>query len=117
MYNDDKDKFAKLRALQSGQSTSDSGSDVRFWNYERHGDILGTIIRFDSFTHPQFGEQHTVIVQLADSNELVSAFLSGYLQEGMARHHAAEGDLVLIRYFGMQPGERFNRFQLEIQKA
>ena len=59
----------------------------------------------------------TIIVSLADSNELVSAFLSGWLQEGLRRQQAAVGDLILIQFFGKQEGERFNRFHLVIQKA
>ena len=63
---------------------------------------MGTIIKFDSFTHPSFGEQHTVIVRLAESNELVSGFLNSWLQEGLSRKQA---------------GERFIRYHLEIEKA
>jgi hypothetical protein len=117
MSQDNRDKFAKLRALQSGQTSNNTSDDVRFWSFEKDGDILGTIKGFKSFTHPVYGDQHTVIVRLADTDELVSAFLTGYLQQGMERQQAAEEDLILIRYFGKQPGERFNRFQLEIQKT
>jgi hypothetical protein len=83
---------------------------------KRMATIMGTINGFSSFTHPVYGEQHTVTVRLAESNELVSAFLSGWLQEGMNRKQAAMGDLILIQFFGKQAGERFNRFHLEIQK-
>ncbi|TAK61871.1 hypothetical protein [Methylobacter sp.] len=116
MYQDNNDKFAKLRAIASGQATASTAPDVRFWNFERDGNIMGTITGFNSFTHPVYGEQHTVIVRLAESGELVSAFLSGWLQEGMNRKQAAVGDLILIQFFGKQAGERFNRFHLEIQK-
>jgi hypothetical protein len=115
MYPNNTDPFARLRAIASGQHTANP--PVRFWNYEKDGDILGTIIGFDSVHHPQYGEQHTVIVQLADSNQLVSAFLNGYLQEGMRLQKAEVGDLILIQFLGKQPGERFNRFHLEIEKA
>lgn len=108
------DKFARLREIASDQATV---SDVKYWNFERDGSILGTIVEFGSFTHKVYGEQHTVIVRLADSGELVSAFLNGWLQEGLHRKRAAVGDLILIQFLGMRPGERFNRFYLEIEKA
>jgi hypothetical protein len=111
------DKFAKLRAIESGQATASAAPNVRFWNFERDGNIMGTIIEFNSLTHQVYSEQHTVIVRLADSDELVSAFLSGWLQEGMRRKQAAVGDLVLIQFLGRQAGERFNRYHLEIEKA
>ena len=111
------DKFAKLRAIESGQATASAAQNVRFWSFERDGNILGTIIEFNRFTHQFYGEQHTVTVRLADSDELVSAFLSGWLLEGMRRKQAAVGDLILIQFLGRQPGERFNRYHLEIEKA
>ena len=111
------DKFAKLRAIESGQAIASTAPNVRFWNYEKNGNIMGTIVDFNSFPHPVFGEQRTVIVSLADSNELVSAFLSGWLQEGLHRNKAKVGDRILIMYYGMRPGERFNRFRLEIDKT
>ena len=111
------DKFAKLRAIESGQLTVPTAPNVRFWSYERDGNILGTIIEFNSFMHQLYGEQHTVTVRLAESDELVSAFLSDWLQEGLSRKQAAVGDLILIQFFGRQAGERFNRYHLEIEKA
>ncbi len=116
MYQNNSDKFARLRTIESGQTMATTTQDVRFWSFEKDGNILGTITGFNSFEHPQYGEQHTVTVSLADSNELVSAFLSGWLQEGIRRQNAQVGDLVLIQFLGKQPGERFNRFHLEIQK-
>ena len=110
------DKFAKLRAIESGQATASTAPNVRFWTFEKDGNIMGTIVGFNSFMHPMYNEQHTVTVRLAESNELVSAFLNDWLQEGMRRKQAAVGDLILIRFFGRQAGERFNRFQLEIEK-
>jgi len=117
MYENDSDKFAKLKAIASGQVTTPTGPEVRFWNFERDGHVMGTITGFNGFTHPVYGEQHTVIVRLAESGELISAFLSDWLQEGLSRKHADLGDLILIQYFGKQPGERFNRFHLEIEKV
>jgi hypothetical protein len=72
--------------------------------------------RFRPPIHPFYDEQHTVNVCLEKSGELVSAFLNGWLQEGMRRKQAAVGDLILIQFLERQAGERFNRFQLEIQK-
>lgn len=111
------DKFAKLRAIQSGQTTVTNEQNAIFWSFEKDGDIMGTIVDFSSILHPTFGEQQTLIVRLADSNELVSAFMNGWLQEGLRRKQAAVGDLVLIKFLGKQTGERFNRYQLEIEKA
>lgn len=113
------DRFSRLKAIQLNQNThSDSVQKPRFWDFKIDGDVLGTIVEFNSFTNQQFGEQqqHTVVVRLADSNELVSAFLNPYLQEGMRRKQAAVGDLVLIQFFGKPAGERFNRYALEIEK-
>ncbi|OAI16456.1 hypothetical protein A1359_07330 [Methylomonas lenta] len=115
--NNENDKFARLRAIASDEASESSTQDVRFWSFERDGDILGTIQGTSSFKHPRFNEQHTMTVRLADSNELVSIFLNDWLQEGLRRKQAEVGDSILIRFFGMQPGERFNRYQLEIEKA
>jgi len=71
---------------------------------------------FNIFTHQLYGEQHTVTVRLADSNELVSAFLSDWLQEELHRQQAAVGDLILIMFFGKQAGERFIGFILRLKK-
>lgn len=114
---DEYDKFAKLRAIDSGQATASTVQNVRFWSYEKDGNLMGTIVKFDSFTHPLYDEQHTVTVCLEKSGELVSAFLNGWLQEGIRRKQSAVGDLILIQYFGKQAGERFNRYHLEIEKA
>lgn len=115
--NNPKDKFARLRAIANGDGNGSSDDNVRHWNFERDGDILGTIDGFHSFEHPQFGEQHTITVKLAETGECASAFLNGWLQEGMKRKQAEVGDAILIKFFGKQPGERFNRYQLEIEKA
>ena len=106
------DEFAKLRAIAAGQE-----ADVKRWKYERDGNVMGTIVDFSSMNHQTYGEQQMVIVKLADTGELVSAFLNGWLQEGMRLNKAKVGDRILIKFFGMRPGERFNRFHLEIEKA
>ena len=107
------DKFARLRAIASGQE-----ENVKNWNYERDGNVMGTIVEFSSLNHQTYGgEQQTVIVKLADTDELVSAFLSDYLLEGLHRKEAKVGDRILIKFFGMRPGECFNRYKLEIDKA
>ena len=111
------DKFSKLRAIESGQVTVSTAPNVKYWSFERDGNLLGTIVDFNGFNHPLYGEQQTIIVRLAETGELASAFLSGWLQEGMRRKQAAVGDLILIQFLGRQAGERFNRFHLEIEKA
>ena len=113
MYPNNVDKFTRLKAIESGRTAS---AELRFWNFDKDGNVIGTITGFNSFEHPQYGEQHTVLVSLADSNELISAFINGYLQEGIRRKDAQVGDLILIQFLGKQPGERFNRFHLEIEK-
>jgi hypothetical protein len=115
MYENNFDPFAHLRAIESGQMPA--STEVRNWNFNNDGNIMGTITGFNSFEHPKYGEQHTVIVRLADTNELISAFLNGWLQEGIRRQNAQVGDLILIQFLGQQPNERFNRFNLEIQKT
>ena len=106
------DEFARLRAIAAAQE-----ADVKKWKYERDGNVMGTIVDFSSMNHQTYGEQQMVIVKLADTGELVSAFLNGWLQEGMRLNKAKVGDRILIKFFGMRPGERFNRFHLEIEKA
>ena len=103
------DEFARLRAIAAGQE-----ADVKKWKYERDGNVMGTIVDFSSMNHQTYGEQQMVIVKLADTGELVSAFLNGWLQEGMRLNKAKVGDRILIKFFGMRPGERFH---LEIEKA
>jgi hypothetical protein len=90
MYQKNIDKFANLKAIESGQTTA--SVEARNWSYEKDGNVMGTIIGFDSFEHPHYGEQHIVKVNLADTNEPISAFLNGYLQEGMRRKNAQAGD-------------------------
>lgn len=125
MNNNTFDPFEYLRAIDANQTTPPpppppppplGPEAIKFWIFRRDGNIMGKIIGFGSFEHPQFGEQHTITVQLADTNELISAFLNGYLQEGMRRKDAQVGDLILIQFLGKQPGERFNRYRLEIDK-
>ena len=106
------DEFARLRAIAAGQE-----ADVKNWSYESDGNVMGTIVEFSSLKNKTFGEQQTVIVKLADTDELVSAFLSDYLLEGLHRKDAKVGDRILIKFFGMRPGKRFNRYRLEIEKA
>ena len=84
---------------------------------ERVDKLMETIVEFSSSKNKTYGEQQTVIVKLADTDELVSAFLSDYLLEGLHRKDAKVGDRILIKFFGMRPGEHFNRYKLEIDKA
>ena len=106
------DEFARLRAIAAGQE-----ADVKKWKYERDGNVMGTNVDFSSMNHQTYGEQQMVIVKLADTGELVSAFLNDYLLEGLHRKDAKVGDRILIKFFGMRSGERFNRYRLEIEKT
>jgi len=83
------DEFARLRAIAAGQE-----ADVKKWKYERDGNVMGTIVDFSSMNHQTYGEQQMVIVKLADTGELVSAFLNGWLQEGMRLNKAKVGDRI-----------------------
>jgi hypothetical protein len=106
------DEFARVRAIAAGQE-----ADVKKWKYERDGNVMGTIVEFSSVKNKTYGEQQRVIVKLADTGELVSAFLNDYLLEGLHRKDAKVGDRILIKFFGMRPGECFNRYKLEIEKT
>jgi hypothetical protein len=56
------DKFAKLRAIESGQApASSTASNVRLWNYEKDGNVMGTIIDFNSFTGLPLKPGHLII--------------------------------------------------------
>lgn len=114
MYNDPTDPFAHLRAIAAGQPINQQMP--KFWNYERDGNILGIIVGFSNVENPKYGVQHTLLVRLADTNELVSAFTNLYLQEGLRRKQANVGDLILIQYLGKDSVQGFNRFNLEIEK-
>ena len=53
------DEFARFRAIAAGQE-----ENVKNWNYERDGNVMGTIVDFSSMKNKTFGEQQTVTVQL-----------------------------------------------------
>jgi hypothetical protein len=109
------DPFARLKAV-----AADSNLQVpyaRNWNFKVDGTtVLGTIEHIGQFDHPKYGEQHTVNVKLHETGELVCVFLNTYLREGLTRKNAEIGDLILLNFLGMKPGESFNRFYLEIEK-
>lgn len=89
-----------------------------FWKYEQGNDLEGEIKSFDSFKHDRYGEQNTVIVELASGKE-VSAILNNYLVNGMEMQNAKVGDRVKIQFQGKErsnKGNFFNRFNLEINK-
>ena len=114
------DRFASLKAIASGQApfpVSSSGAPKpRFWKFEDDGNILGTIVGFNTFPSQLYNrEEHTIVVEL-ESGELISAFLNSYLQNAMQIHDAQVGDSILIVFFGRQNGERFNRYQVVVIK-
>ncbi len=41
MYQNNADKFARLRTIESGQTMATTAQDLRFWNFEKDGNILG----------------------------------------------------------------------------
>jgi hypothetical protein len=114
------DRFSSLRAIASGQApfpvSSSSAPKPRFWKFEHDGNILGTIVGFNTFPSQLYNrEEHTIVVEL-ESGELISAFLNSYLQNAMQIHDAQVGDSILIAFFGKQNGERFNRYQVVVKK-
>lgn len=113
------DKYAHLKAIASGEIPAPAlSSDLRYWTHEPHQPLIGTILSFDEFEHPQYGTQHTVIVE-RENGEVVSAILTDYLQRGMEIQGGDIGDLVLIEKQGQERskyGKTFNKFQLVIEK-
>jgi hypothetical protein len=113
------DKFARLKAMASGEVQAPAlAADVQFWAHEPHQPLMGTIIGFDSFEHPSYGKQETVIVE-RDTGEVVSAILTNYLQNGMQMQNGSEGDLVFIEKLGQERsknGKMFNKFKFIIDK-
>jgi hypothetical protein len=49
--------------------------------------------------------------------ELISVFVNDFVREAFRRQNAEIGDLVLIQCFGMQKGENFKRYNVEIEKT
>lgn len=109
------DKFAHLKAIASGQVKSTQNTNARYWDYERDGDFMGTILKFDNFEVPPQGMQYTLLAESPDG-ELISVFTNDWVRESLRRKCAEVGDLVLIQCFGIQQGERFKRYNVEIQK-
>ena len=113
------DKFARLKAMASGEIQAPAlASDIRFWAHEPKQPLLGTILGFDSFEHPSYGRQETVIVK-RDTGEVVSAILTNYLQNGMQMQSGEVGDLIFIEKLGQErskTGKTFNKFQIVIDK-
>jgi hypothetical protein len=113
------DRFAHLKAIAVGEiQAPSSASNIRFWTHEPYQPLIGEILGFDSFEHPRYGTQQTVIVEREDG-EVVSAILTDYLQEGMERQNGNIGDLVLIEKQGKdisKNGNPFNKFRLVIDQ-
>jgi hypothetical protein len=115
------DKYAKLKAIAAGEikDTTTMSSDIRFWTHEPHQPLIGEIVGFDSFEHPRYGTQKTVIVQ-RETGETVSAILTKYLENGMQLKNGQIGDLVLIEKQGQklsQHGNTYNDFQFVLEKV
>lgn len=113
------DKYANLKALAAGETNDTTTSDIRFWTHEPNQPLIGEIVGFDSFEHPRYGTQKTVIVE-RDTGEKVSAILTRYLENGMAIKDGQVGDLVLIEKLGQersQHGNTFNRFRFVLEKV
>lgn len=113
------DQFSYLKGIAAGEIKAPStSSDVKFWTHEPFNPLIGKILGFDAFEHPQYGKQETVIVEREDG-EVVSAILTNYLQNGMTLQDGDVGDLVLIEKQGQERsryGKTFNKFLLVVQK-
>jgi hypothetical protein len=112
----DKDKFAKLKAMAAGELTE---QQPIHWQHEEHKPLIGTIKGFGEFHHDRYGPQKTVIVE-RENGEVVSAFMNAYIANGMERSHARPGDLVLIQLLGKaksQDGNQFNQYQVHVEKS
>jgi hypothetical protein len=60
---------------------------------------MGTIVYFSSMKNKTFGEQQTVVVKLADTGELVSAFLNDYLvleREPISQYKTISCDIISL---------------------
>ena len=56
MHASNTDKFAHLKAIAAGEIKAPSlSSDIWFWTYEPYQPLMGEILGFDSFDHPQYG--------------------------------------------------------------
>ncbi|WNB74102.1 hypothetical protein [Methylomonas koyamae] len=113
------DKFARLKAIASGQSAPVVESSFpEIWKHEVGKPLIGIILGFSSFEHERFGLQETVIVEL-ENGQRVSAILNNYLSNGMQIQCAEPGDLVSIRLLGKEKstnGSVYNKFELVVQK-
>ena len=113
------DKFSYLKKVATGEIQAPlMSSDAKFWTHEPFNPLIGKIIGFNSFEHPQYGRQETVIVE-RENGEVVSAILTNYLQTGMVLQNGDVGDLVLIEKQGQERskyGKTFNKFLFVVQK-
>lgn len=112
-------KFAHLNAIAAGEVKAPAlSNDIIFWEHQVDNPLVGEILGFDGFDHPQYGRQETVIVQ-RENDEVVSAILTNYLQNGMQMQNGEVGDLVLIEKQGQERskyGKMFNRFLIVVEK-
>lgn len=108
------DGFDRLRNIAANQH--DGQDNKIFWKFEEMGDLIGTIVGFNQFDNPKYGTQHTVEIRLADTGEIASAFMNGYIRESMHRNDAKVGDKVLIKYLGRDPNGNFNKYFIQFDK-
>lgn len=112
-------KFAHLKAISAGTASAPVlSADIKFWTHEPFQPLIGEIVGFNSFEHPSYGTQQTVIVE-RETGEVVSAILTSYLEKGMAIQNGQIGDLVLIEKQGQKRsknGMTYNEFSFVVQK-
>ncbi len=109
------DGFDNLRSIAAGQH--DGNDNKIFWKFEQMGDLIGTIVGFNQFDNPKYGMQYTVEIRLADTGEIASIFMNGYIRESMQRNSAKIGDKVLIKFLGLDPNGRFNKYFIRFDKS
>ena len=108
------DGFDRLRSIAANRNNSHDNKI--FWKFEEMGDLIGVIVGFNKFDNPKYGIQHTVEIRLADTGEIASAFMNGYIRESMQRNDANIGDKVLIQYLGRDPNANFNKYFIQFDK-
>jgi hypothetical protein len=110
------DGFDNLRAIASGQGGQNNANKI-FWKFDERGNLMGTIVDFNQLEHQKWGTQYIVEIRLADTGEIASAFMNGYIRESMRRNNAKIGDKVLIMYLGRDPVANYHLFDVRFGKS
>ncbi|MFI3122736.1 MAG: hypothetical protein QX194_02225 [Methylococcales bacterium] len=113
---DDTNKFTYSKDIADSEFQPPPLPEVLCWEHELNKPLIGTIVTFSSFEHPQFGLQETVIVE-RENGEFVSAILNDYLQNAMMMQNGDIGNFIFIENQGQaksKNGNTYNKFELVI---